>query len=304
MITADPFLNCPTRRFRFAVPAPSQTNDHPPTGLRTAPETGLRFKLRSPLAIQVQELQPETPLNQADVTLRILAMESPVPEAPLMAAQAWLNEGQAEIDPIRTMQLQGCTILQRAERLVIFTLTEDRVTPLLMAVLEAVYLEREVGRLEAELAENWSRWDEDIPLSFQFGERQLKSRARLGEHHNSVRRFRSRLERLSPAIHAPHLYPPTFASQASERFRERAQLAHRHEVLGEQLQPFEELYESCAQRTSDYVIARTGHQLEWAIIILLVVQVLFSMFDLLTSLEPTNTTAPASLSHALEHESP
>jgi hypothetical protein len=157
-----------------------------------------------------------------------------------------------------------------------------------------------VSRLENELATNWAAWEADIPLSFLFGERQLKARASLAERHNSVRLLRSRLERLSSAVHAPHVYPPTLASQASERYRERTHLAHRHEVLCEQLQPFEDLYESCAQRASDYRIARTGHQLEWAIIILLLIQIIFSSAEILTSLEAPAPAAPATVAEALK----
>lgn len=292
------------RRFRFVDGANHLSNNR--QGAQQADSSDSRanasgagaiFLFRPPLGVQVQELDSDSNSEQADITVKVLAMESPAPESVLQAAEAWLNEGNRSADKmgeetIRTMQMQGGMILQFGKRMVIFTLTEDRTIPMLKTMLEASYLEREVSRLESELAENWSRWDEDIPHSFVFGERQLGIRAKLIDNHNAVRKFRSRLERLSPAIHAPHVYPPTYASQASERYRERAQLAHRHEVLDGQLQAFEAMYESCAQRASDYANARTGHMLEWVIIFLLVIQVLFYSFEILTSVDETATATP------------
>jgi uncharacterized Rmd1/YagE family protein len=77
------------------------------------------------------------------------------------------------------------------------------------------------------------------------------------------------------------------ASQVAERFRERTRLLHRHEILGDQLEVFEKVYDSCGQRISDYVQSRTGHILECVIIVLLVLQILIWGFDILTSLEPS-----------------
>ncbi|XZE53733.1 hypothetical protein SH139x_005500 [Planctomycetaceae bacterium SH139] len=300
----DRFQECPQRKFRFVDANKPQLGERLEAIPQSLASNRVSFQLRPPLAVQVQELDASLSAQPAEVVMKVMAVESPVPETILVAAQAWLVDDQAAVKMIRNMQLQGCTILQSDARLVIFTLTEDRIVPLMEAMLEAFFLEREVGRLESELAANWSRWEDDIPLSFQFGERHLGARAQLLENHNAVRIFRSRLERLSSAIHAPHVYPPTYASQASERYRERAQLAHRHEVLSEQLQSFTELYDSCAQRTSDYMIARTGHQLEWAIIILLVIQVVFSTFDILTSLEASDATTPVMINQPMEADSP
>lgn len=311
-MTDDRFYNCIQRRYRFVDEAKPlrdgrQVSSQVDISASRASESsaGSTFHFRPPLGVQVQELNSGAPSEHLDATVKVLAMDSPVPEAVLHAAEAWLIEGCKSEDTIseetiRTMQMQGCTILQHGTRMVIFTLTEDRIIPILKTMLEAFYLEREVGRVESELAENWSSWDEDIPLSFVFGERQLGTRTRLVEHHNAVRRFRSRLERLSPAIHAPHVYPPTYASQASERYRERAHLAHRHEVLDGQLQSFETLYESCAQRASDYANARTGHMLEWFIIFLLVIQVLFYSFEILTSIDTSKTAPPTNINQSAE----
>jgi hypothetical protein len=74
-------------------------------------------------------------------------------------------------------------------------------------------------------------------------------------------------------------------------------MMHRHEFLGEQLEVFERVYEMCGQRSSDFKLARTGHMLEWTIILLLVAQLLLSGFDSITSLAPSSTvpavTVPA-----------
>jgi uncharacterized Rmd1/YagE family protein len=89
------------------------------------------------------------------------------------------------------------------------------------------------------------------------------------------------MARIGPYVHAPHMYPPTLASQISERLRERTRMMHRHEFLDEQLEVFHTVYESCAQRSSDFMLARSGHTLEWIIIVILLVQTLFSVVEIL-----------------------
>jgi uncharacterized Rmd1/YagE family protein len=62
-------------------------------------------------------------------------------------------------------------------------------------------------------------------------------------------------------------------------------MLHRHEILDDQLEAFERVYETCGQRISDFVQSRTGHILEWIIIILLTLQMVIWGVEILTSLE-------------------
>ena len=113
-----------------------------------------------------------------------------------------------------------------------------------------------------------------MPQAFKFKRPRRKNCKGLGQRYLKIQTLRARQLRIAPKVNCPHIHPPTLASQLSERFRERTQMEHRFEVLGHQLEVFETTYNQCAQRTSDAIHARTSHWLEWAIIILLVVQVI------------------------------
>jgi uncharacterized Rmd1/YagE family protein len=65
--------------------------------------------------------------------------------------------------------------------------------------------------------------------------------------------------------------------------RERLCTASRYEALGGQLDTIRDTYEMCAQRASDFLIARIGHRLEWVIIILLTAQLLLWIFEYLSA---------------------
>jgi len=55
----------------------------------------------------------------------------------------------------------------------------------------------------------------------------------------------------------------------------------RHEAATTQLEVFCDAYGMCGQRASEFMLARTGHRLEWVIIILLAVQLLLWGFEYL-----------------------
>jgi uncharacterized Rmd1/YagE family protein len=90
-----------------------------------------------------------------------------------------------------------------------------------------------------------------------------------------------RAVRLAPRVHLPHVHPPTLASQLAERLRERARLPERLEHLREKLELQFHAVELASQRVSDYALARTGHTLEWVIIIMLAAQTILLLVELL-----------------------
>jgi hypothetical protein len=194
------------------------------------------------------------------------------------------------------MTFQGTQICWTPQRCAILGAPE-RLESLKRAVVEVYYFESELSRIERALGESWPAMEADIPLAFEFHENSLGKQKSLQQRFQQVAVLRARLARLGPFVYSPHLHPPTLASQIAERFRERTRMMHRHEFLGEQLEVFERVYEMCGQRSSDFKLARTGHMLEWTIILLLVAQLLLSGFDSITSLAPSSTvpavTVPA-----------
>jgi uncharacterized Rmd1/YagE family protein len=96
-----------------------------------------------------------------------------------------------------------------------------------------------------------------------------------------VLHLRARLARIAPAVLAPPIYPPTLASQVADRLRERLRIVARHEAASIQADVFRDTYDMCGQRASDFMLARTGHRLEWVIIVLLAAQLLLWAFEYL-----------------------
>jgi hypothetical protein len=200
--------------------------------------------------------------------------------------QHWVEAAESAAGA-QWMTFQGTQICWSPQRCAILAPAE-RLESVKRAVIEVYYYESELNEIERSLGEAWPAMEADMPLAFEFTEKSV------GKHQSLQLRFqqallsRARLARLGPFVHTPHLHPPTLASQIGERFRERTRMVHRYEFLGEQFEVFERVYEMCGQRASDYRLARTGHMLEWVIIVLLVAQLLLAGFELLTSVEPAS----------------
>ncbi|MFI4875175.1 MAG: hypothetical protein ACIALR_07550 [Blastopirellula sp. JB062] len=201
-------------------------------------------------------------------------------------AHGWIDAAlQARGAATQTMTLQGAQIVWNGARVAILAPVE-RLDAVRAALLETIWYDAELSDLERSLSENWPRLERDTPLSFSFDDKSLPRLSELKRQYQIVMEIRTRQARLAPYVYCPHVHPPTLASQVNERFRERTRLLHRHEILGEQLEVFERSYDACGQRASDYVQSRTGHTLEWIIIVLLVTQIVLWGVEILTNLEP------------------
>lgn len=209
--------------------------------------------------------------------------------------QHWVEAAESSCTTVaQWMTFQGTQICWTPQRCAILAPAE-RLESVKRAVIEVYYYESELNEIERSLGEAWPAMEADMPLAFEFIEQSLGKHKTLQLRFQQVLLSRARLARLGPFVHTPHLHPPTLASQIGERFRERTRMMHRHEFLGEQLEVFERVYEMCGQRASDFKLAHTGHILEWAIIVLLVAQLLLAGFEMLTSIEHASAqpTIPA-----------
>jgi hypothetical protein len=199
---------------------------------------------------------------------------------------SWVDASTTSKTPKQMLTLQGAQIYWNDTRVAILA-PRERLETLRTALIETCWFDAELSGLERELASAWPEMHEDMPLAFDFDEKSLPRRKELQRRYQRVMSLRSQMLRLSPYVHCPHIHPPTLASQVAERYRERTRLLHRHEILDSQLEVFERVYDTCGQRISDFVQSRTGHILEWIIIVLLVLQMVIWGFEILTSLEPT-----------------
>jgi hypothetical protein len=220
--------------------------------------------------------------QRPDEELLILAVPAPVQEDAdlLLSAREWADPG-ADGRASQVVSLQGAQIVWAPGRAAVLA-AEERLDAVRKAVIEAAFYDSELRSIERELGGLWPDLEADAPLAFEFNEKSVRGRRQLAQRFQRVLLLRARLARITPHVLSPHVHPPTLASQVGERLRERARFLHRVEAAGGQLEVFERVYEACGQRASDFMLARTGHLLEWGIIVLLFVQTILVVIDLLS----------------------
>ncbi len=217
--------------------------------------------------------------------LLVLAVPATVDEDPDLLAEIrdWADPPTAGSERIgQLLTLQGAQVFWTQARLAVVA-SADRLHAVRSAAIEVAYYDSELCTIESELATLWPELEADTPFAFAFAEQSVRLRRQLAERFRRVFSLRTRLARITPHVLAPHAHPPTLATQLNERLRERARMAHRVESLDQQLNVFERVYEGCGQKASEYMIARTGHTLEWVIIILLLAQTVLVAVDLLSA---------------------
>jgi hypothetical protein len=230
------------------------------------------------------------PQSGETVDLTLLTVPAPVGEAATEAEselfstmRQWVDAAAStDAPPSQVMMFQGTQLCWTPERVALL-IPADRLESVRRVLIEAAFYEQELRRIERTLGENWPQLESDMPLAFEVEERSMSQQQQLRQRFGQVLLLRAGLARLGPYVHSPHLHPPTLASQMGERLRDRTRMEHRYEFLDEQIEVFEDVYDMCGQRASDFKLARTGHLLEWAIIVLLVMQLLLSCFEILTS---------------------
>lgn len=234
-------------------------------------------------ASPTHDIEHAVPLGSAGATIDIATIAI---EGGEMAAEtrAWV-EAAASAEhggPAVWMAFQGAQVHWCAARCAILA-PADRLPALKLAVIQAASCEAELRAVEAEIARAWPELEADSPLSFDFNGSSVSRREELRNRLQRVIAWRIRLARIAPYVHSPLVHPPTLASQVAERMRERLRIVARHEVTSTQLELFGDVYEACGQRASDFMLARTGHHLEWVIVILLAAQLALWGFEYLVA---------------------
>ncbi len=218
--------------------------------------------------------------------LLILSVPAPVEEDPNLLA--WVRDwvGAATPDNDHKSQMiafQGAQIFWAPGCIALVT-HPDRRAAVRKALIEFAYYENELRAIERDLGFLWPDLEAHAPLAFEFDEKSVRKRQQLSKRFQQILAIRARLARITPHVLCPHLHPPTLASQVGERLRERTRLTHRLEFISGQLEVFERVYDLCGQRASDFMLARTGHTLEWVIIILLLTQTILVGVELMSTL--------------------
>jgi hypothetical protein len=219
--------------------------------------------------------------SDTPATVELLLVPTTNPEDPQLVAGArdWATRGPT---PAQLMTFQGVMLVWAQDRLALLG-PPERLEVLKPLAAELSYYEHELRELEKALGAWWPELEADSGPAFEINDKTAGQKKRLAQRFRDLLHLRARLTRILPMILTPHVYPPTLASQISERFRERTRLAHRLEVLQEQLEVYERVYDTCSQRVSDYTANRKSNILEMIIIVLLIAQVVLSLFEILST---------------------
>ncbi len=197
------------------------------------------------------------------------------------------NDGESAPNPVRitetviTVPLYGCHVVWKPGQEAVVG-PVSRLELLTTALSDFASCEGELRQLEQRCVDLVATVEEDAPHAFEFEGRAVSRRGTLASRFREAVAVRGRLAVLAPAAHAPPVHPPTLASHLGERLRDRTRLAERHEFAVDRAELAERLYEACGQRISEFGIAQRQMALEWAIVVLLVIQTALLVVDLLS----------------------
>ena len=212
---------------------------------------------------------------------------------PAATATAWVTEQLAAPDaatesragsatsPVVAVPLYGCHVVWARGRGAVIGSTAR--LPLLGAALaDFARCEDRLCKAEQQAAGLLDAANADAPLAFNLGDRSLGRQPEFAARFGETVDLRRRLALLAPTVHAPPVHPPTLGSQLAERLRDRTRLPDRLELVTERVEIAGDVYEACGQRASDLAIARRQIGLEWAIVVLLVIQTALIVVELLS----------------------
>lgn len=212
---------------------------------------------------------------QADLGLLVV----PGPADQDRSLPAWASAWVERSGPMQLLAVHGAVVAWAPGRAAILA-PPERLAAVRATVVEFCFFERELRSIEADVAAAWPHVDAHAPLAFEFSDRDAGRQREIGERFRHTVALRSRLARLAPHLERPPLFPPTLASQVAERLRERNRMAERAGFLDGQITVQERVYDLCGERSSDWTIARRSLALEWAIVLLLVVQTALLVVEL------------------------
>ncbi len=181
------------------------------------------------------------------------------------------------VPPSVVVPLYGCIVAWAARRAAVAG-PADRLAALEATVID--FASREV-ELRAAEEEAFRLVDTVVADAGASDHHTPEHRSLLAQRYVEAVTVSRRLSTIAPAIHAPPVHPPTLASQLSERLRERTRLLERHDLAVERAEIAERIAEASRQRADELGVAQQQTGLEWAIVVLLVVQTTLLVVDLL-----------------------
>lgn len=147
------------------------------------------------------------------------------------------------------------------------------------AVVEFTFYERELRRLEAEVAGGWDSLNADRRLACTVTDADLEQGDAFVERMSSALERRIRFARLEPHLLTSSATMPAAAQTLGNSLREKTGMGSRAEALDARLAVFEQIYELASPRMGESRDAHEGQRIEWIIIWLLVAEVALSLLQ-------------------------
>ncbi len=278
-LDANPTSDFDLRRIRFVEQIdPVVAMDARTSVLMTFTDPSLRFAVCSSISIQ-----DEHSLESMEVMILPLdsvGSNSPAPEG----LNSWLDSGNmVSMQPRVMVKSRAAEVTWRPGR-VVLRCERDQINPLLMALVEFHYFEKELRKLESEIEAGWSELDQDRRLAFQITVQDLVRSQSLGNRMEQTLKRRMRHARIEPRLVHPGYQRSVAAQKLGEELREKTRIEARCESVDSQIEVFEHVYEMASQRIGEFRDARYGHKLEWIIILLLTAELVWLMAEFLINL--------------------
>ncbi len=185
------------------------------------------------------------------------------------AGARWIAAGMpSDSPPPITLSVRGADIIWRPGRAWLCA-GADQSEAMLLAVIEFSFHERELRRLEQEVAGAWDDLERDKRLAWEAEPADLHSQKAVGLRMNQTLHRRIRHSRLSPWLLQPNRSLPLSAGKLGEELRVRAGVDDRLDAVDGHLEVFEHVYEMASQRLGEFRASHKEQVLEWVIIGLL-----------------------------------
>ncbi len=191
------------------------------------------------------------------------------------------------VQPI-DLTLRNDRVLWRPGRALVLG-APDRMKEILLALVHFAFYEGEMRRLEQEIREAWPLVERDLPLTHQVSRDELKRWPDANRMVLLSAQWRVRLTRLD-------LYLSKVPAQLTGNVRKvyaelllwNAELPDRYIALDDQIEIFQDLYESANDRLSEYAYFRKEFIIEAWIVVILALELAAVAVELVYAIKEAN----------------
>jgi hypothetical protein len=188
------------------------------------------------------------------------------------------------VQPI-DLTLRNDRVLWRPGRALVLG-APDRMDEILTALVHFAFYEGEMRRLEGEIREDWPRVEQDLSLTHQVNAADLK---RWPDANRMVRLTALRRVRLTRLDLYLSKVPAQLTGNVRKVYAELllwcAELPDRYIALDDQIEIFEDLYESANDRLSEYAYFRKEFIIEAWIVVILALELAAVVVELIVAVK-------------------